>query len=155
MAKDRPKGSVEIRVIPYDGYVGLPDEVSDMNVPLMSARLKEAITAAGVDNINFSPVTLCNSETGQAYEYFAFNLVGLVVAADMTKSNITSHDGDFLGDSSVHDLIIDESKIGGLLMFRLKEKFAAIIVQKSVKESIEQHGIDTIKFVKPEDYMAL
>lgn len=154
-AKLRPKGDVEIRAVPYDGYVGLPPELSDTNVPVMSARLKEALIAAGVDNINFLPITLRNSETGQTYEYFAFNLVGLVGAADMTKSNITSHDGDFFGDSVVHDLAIDESKINGLLMFRLKEKFSAVLVHKSVKDTIESRGIDTLKFIDPKDYMAL
>lgn len=155
VATQHPNAPVEIRAVPHEGYTGFPDEFSDSNVPIMSARLKAAIEAAGVDNIKFLPVTLRNSETGQVYEYFAFNLVGLVAAADLASSNITSHDGDFIGDSQIYDLIIDESKCHGLLMFRLKEKFSAVLVHKRVKESIEQRGIDTLKFVRPEDYMAL
>ena len=121
----------------------------------MSARLKEAIESAGVDNISFLPITLRNPESGQAYPYFAFNLVGLISATDFAKSNITSPDGGFIGDSQIHDLAIDESACRGFLMFRLKEKFSAIFVHRRVKEVIERRGIDTLKFVKPEDFMAL
>ena len=154
-AASRPTDPVEIRVVPYDDYAGTPDEYSDNSVPLMSRRLKEAIEAAGVDNVNFHPVTLRNSETGATYEYFAFNLIGLVDAVDLRGSTITSHGGDFTGDSVVTDLAVDESSARELLMFRLKQKFSVILVHKRVKEAIERVGIPSVKFIAPEDFMAL
>ena len=155
LATARPQGPVEIDVVPYLGYGGGPDEFVDLNVPLMSKKLKETVQAAGVDNLNFYPVALRNTETGETYEYFAFNLIGLVDAVDLGKSTITSHDGDFVGDSSITDLAVNEEAARGLLMFRLKQKFSVILVHRRVKEAIERAAIPSVKFIAPEDFMAL
>jgi hypothetical protein len=155
IAQNRPSGPVEIRAVPYNGYTGLPDDYEDSSVPLMSKRLKQVMQSAGVDNIEFLPITLRNTETGQTYEYFAFNLVGLVSAVDFSKSKIGSHDGDFVGDSQIYDLVIDDSKCRNALMFRLAEKFSTILVHRTVKEAVERSGITSVKFIKPEDFMAL
>jgi hypothetical protein len=154
-ARQRPPGAVEIRAVPYDGYSGLPDDLQDTNVPLVSKRLKEAIESAGVDNNDFSPVTVRNADTGEVYEYFAFNLIGLVAAADPAGSEMTSRDGDFIGDTSISGLVIDESKCRDLLMFRLKEKFSVILVHETVKQAIERHGIASVRYIDPGDFMAL
>ncbi len=154
-AEQEPKKPVVINVVPYDGYAGLLDEFKDENVPLMSKRLKETIESAGVDNVKFYPVVLRNKKTKKTHEYFAFNLIGLVDAVDLGKSSITSHDGDFFGDSSITNLAVNEKAGRGLLMFRLKEKFSVILVHRKVKEAIEKAGITSVKFIAPEDFMAL
>lgn len=154
-AKGQPTGPIELRAVPHDGYSGSPDDFHDSNVPLMSKRLKEAIESAGVDNINFYPVTVRNTETGETYEYFAFNLIGLMSVIDYGKSDVSSHDGDFIGDSQIRTLAIDESKTRLALMFRLKEKFSVILIHRVVKEAIEHSGINTVNFVAPKDFMAL
>lgn len=155
LATKRPAGPVEIDVVPYLEYSGGPDEFVDLNVPLMSKKLKETVQGAGVDNLNFYPVALRNTETGETYEYFAFNLIGLVDAVDLGKSTITSQDGDFLGDSSITDLAVNEAAARELLMFRLKQKFSVILVHRKVKEAIERAAIPSVKFIAPEDFMAL
>jgi hypothetical protein len=155
VAQNRPAAPVEIRAVPYDGYNGLPDDFQDFTVPLMSKRLKQTLDSAGVDNISYLPVMARNTETGQTYDYFAFNLVGLVSAVDFKKSKIGSHDGKFVGDSQIYDLVIDESKCRNMLMFRLAEQFSTILVHQRVKEAIEKNGIKTVKFLKPEEFMAL
>jgi len=154
-AKQSPSGPVEIRAVPYYGYVGQPDDFQDFSVPLMSKRLKQVLQSAGVDNINFHPVTLRNTETGQTYDYYAFNLVGLVSAVDFSQSKIGSHDGDFIGDSQIHDLVIDDTKCRHALMFRMVEQFSTILVHRTVKEAVERSGITSVKFIRPEDFMAL
>lgn len=121
----------------------------------MSRCLKEAIQSSGVDNIDFLPITLRNTASNEAYEYFAFNLIGLVSAADRAASAMASHDGDFLGDTRIYGLTMKDSIGKDLLMFRLKEKFSVVMIHRTVKEAIERAGIGTIKFVKPEDFMAL
>jgi hypothetical protein len=151
----QPAGPVEIKAVPHDGYKGLPDEFQDNSVPLMSKALKEAIEAAGADNVRYLPVTLRNTETGETYEYFAFNLIGLMSAADPANSKMMSHDGDFLGDTSIRDLVVDDARARDLLIFRMKEKFSVILVHKSIKEAIELKKIGSVKFAKPEDFVAL
>jgi hypothetical protein len=155
IAADKPDGNVVIDAVPHEGFNGLPPDLHDHSVPLISARVKFALDAAGVNNIKYLPVTLKNPENGHKYEYFAFNLVGLISATNFSKSNVQSPDGDFIGDSQIHDLVIAEDKIHDLLIFRLAEKFSTIIVHSRVKESIEKNGIDTLRFLKPEEYMAL
>lgn len=155
LARSEPANSVEIRAVPHGGYAGMPDDFQDMNVPLMSKRLKEAVESAGVDNIYFRPVVVRNSDTGEAYEYFAFNLVGLVGAVELARSSLASHDGDFVGDSQIYDLAVEPSRTRGLLMFRLKEKFSVILIHRRVRDAIERAGIATVKFVDPANFMAL
>jgi len=155
LAEQQPQGPVVINAVYHGGYKGGSDEYLDSNVPLMSKRLKETIEAAGVDNVKFHPITLRNTKTGETYDYFAFNLIGLVDAVDFKKSTLTSHDGDFIGDSAIHDLVVDEKAGRGLLMFRLKEKFSVILVHKKIKEAVERSGITSVKFIDPKDFMAL
>jgi hypothetical protein len=155
VAQQRPAGPVEIAAVPYGGYQGGPDEYMDSNVPLMSKRLKEAIEAAGADNLNFYPITLRNAETGETYEYFAFNLIGLIDVVDLGQSTMTSHDGDFIGDTAISDLAVEEEAARGLLMFRLKQKFSVILAHKKIKEAVEAVGIPSVKFIEPGDFMAL
>lgn len=156
IARDRPGASpTVISAVPHDGYQGLPRELSDNSVPLMSARLKAAIEGAGVDNIDYHPVTLRNSATAATYPYYAFNLIGLVSATDFRKSVLESYDGDFKGDSAIKHLVLDPSKTGALLMFRLAEKFSTILIHARVREAIERAGIDTLRFTKPEDFYHL
>jgi hypothetical protein len=150
-----PDGPVELRVICHGGFQGNPPELSDFNIPLMSSRLKTALEDAGVDNVHFSPITLRNSESGKVYNYYAFNLVGLLSVVDFRKSDVVSLDGDFVGDSQIHNLSIKASDGESPLIFRMKEKFSAILVHKKVKLAIENAGIDTVKFTKPEDFFHL
>jgi len=150
-----PTGSVVIDAAPHDGYQGNPLELSDGEVPLVSDRLKQALIDAGVDNVDYYPVELKNKETGQTYEYFAFNIVGLVSAPDPSKSSVESYDGDYVGDSSIKDLVLDDTKTLNLLMFRLLQKFSTILIHERVRRHLEACGIDTLTFVRPEDYYHL
>lgn len=155
LAEKQPSDPIIINAVPYGGYGGPPDEYLDSNVPLMSRRLKECLESAGVDNVKFHAITLRNTETGQTYEYFAFNLIGLVDAVDLGKTTMTSQDGDFTGDTVISDLCVDDTKARGLLMFRLKQKFSVILVHRKVMDALERAAITSVKFILPEDFMAL
>jgi hypothetical protein len=154
-AAEVPTESAEIGAAQYGDFDGAPNDLNDFTIPLMSARLKAALGAAGVSNVQYAPVRIRNKTTGETYDYFAFNLVGLVAAADFEKSDLKSYDGDFTGETEIHSLTLDESRIGKLLMFRLKEKFSVIVVHRNVKEAIEHADITTLSFIEPKDFMAL
>ena len=106
-------------------------------------------------SLDYYPVILTNKESGQTYSYLAFNIVGLVSAVDFEASNTRVYDNKPVINVSIYDLVLDEQKIQDLLLFRLGEKSNTIIVHESVKQSIESAGIDTLQFIKPEDYMHL
>lgn len=147
---------IQVEFDAFRGYEGPPIEMQGTGIPLMSKRLADAVLAAGVDNVQFFPVDLRCKQTGKQYEYRAFNVVGLVAAADLGKSEYEVHDDDApVGDVSFESLALDEKKIGGLLLFRLAENVNAIIVHDKVRRAVLERGIDTVEFTKPEDWMHL
>ncbi len=140
---------------PFRGYQGPPVELLDACIPIMSKRLADALTEAGVDNIDFFSANLKNSVTGQLYDYMAFKVVGLVLAANLDKSKWESYDGITIADTSFESLAFDESKSKGLLMFRLAENINALMIHESVRNHILAKGINSLTFVRPEDWMHL
>jgi hypothetical protein len=146
---------INIDFEPFRGYVGPPRELVDVCIPIMSKRLADTLLEAGVDNVEFFPATLKNTITGQTYEYRAFKIVGLVAAADLSKSEWTSYDGKSVADVGFENLVLDKSKTRGLLIFRLAENINALMVHERVRKHIIANGIDTLTFVKPEDWVHL
>lgn len=147
---------ISIDYIPLREYRGLPREFKDTCIPIMSKRLCEALTTAGVDNIEYYPVLLNNVETGEVYDYFAYKIIGLVSAASIEESEFETYEDDQpLIDTSIIKLVIDKKKAHDFLLFRLAEKTSTIIVHENIKNEIENNGIDTIKFIKPEEYVHL
>ncbi len=140
---------------PLRGYQGPPLELVDVGIPLMTVRLATSLQEAGVDNVEFFPAVLTNTTTGQRFDYQAFNVVGVVAAADLGKSEWTSDDGVPVADVSFESLVLDESKAGGLKMFRLAENINALLVHEAVRDHILKRGIDTLKFVPPDEWMHL
>lgn len=105
------------------------------NVCVMSPRLVEVLQAAGVDNIQTFPTHITNTETGDRLErdYVFVNIVGMVSCADIAKSDTSP-----IGTSHYfHDLVIDESRTQGLLLFRLAESPFEVIVHENVATAIE------------------
>ena len=87
----------------YNGYSGLPPEYNGTNACVMSERLANALTNAGVDNIDYYPVILTNKESGQTYSYLAYNIIGLVSATTIESfsfSGLVIHSQV----RSIHDL---------------------------------------------------
>lgn len=129
-------------------------------LPLMSQRLYQVLLACGVDNLDVYPVELLDPKSGQTYtDYVAFNLIGPIAAADLSKSIYSiPDDSAAASDGAVRaadfdSLAIDESKARGALMFRLAESLNGIVVHESVKQAIEDSGIHTLTFIPPEKWV--
>ena len=108
---------------------------------LMSRRLVETLEGAGVDNLQKFEAELHDETSGEINRYFyVVNVVGLVAAADLSKSKSLP-----LGGGHVFtDLTVDPSKTQGLLVFRLAESLIDIIVHERVAKAIEAgkfHGV--------------
>lgn len=144
---------INIDFEPFRGYIGPPRELCDVGVPIMSKRLADALAEVGVDNLQLFPVILRNTVTGQVYDYQAYKVVGLVAAADLSASESTVHDNKPVADVSFEKLVVDESKPHSLLIFRLAEDISALLVHDKVRKHVLSRGIDTLKFIKPEDYV--
>ena len=147
---------VKIEFQTFQGYKGPPPELKDLGVTVMSKRLVDVLVQAGVDNLELFPAVLKNSSTGQEYDYFVYNLLGLVSAVDRNASEQETFNGEAPNmDVAIHKLVLDESKPHPYLMFRLAENVSTILVHHTIKEAIEHAGIDTLVFKKPEDYTHL
>lgn len=151
--KDNVPNPVELDFDSYRGYDGFPMEIEDLGIPVMSKRLCDVLTNAGVDNLELFPAKLKNNQTGQVFDYYVYNVLGLVAAMDLQKSEYETYKGEKpFADTTIHELAIDESKVNDLLFFRLAENVSTIIVHESIKLAIESAGIETVSFIKPEDY---
>ena len=122
-------------------------------IPIMRDELIRALQKAGVDNLEFFPAVLQDPGQGKEYDNFkAFNVVGLVACADpeasvlMGTSNSTRIDVDF------ESLVIDETKTGGALLFRLAESVSAVVVHEKVKTEVEASGIEGMIFLGPGEW---
>lgn len=119
---------------------------------LMSDAFLEAVRSAGVDNLDVYDAVLKGSDGSQHTGYKAFNVIGMVDAADMAKSRFSDPDGSRLIDASLDGLVIDPQKARGLLMFRLAQYTAAVMVHARVRAAIEARNFPNIIFREPTEF---
>lgn len=122
-------------------------------IPLFKRSLLAALAACGVDNIDAYNVDLRDPETDSVIrDYRAVNLIGMIAAADMAKSDATVHPGGpALIDVTFDKLVVDTSRTRQVKMFRLAEATKTILVHQSVKDHLEASGFDDLVFYRPEN----
>lgn len=127
----------------------------ELDAPLMSGPLVDALRSAGVDNLDTYDAVIRETRTGREHHgYKAVNIIGLVKAAD--ESSNTKELGlggkDGLIAAWFEDLVVSEEKARGMLFFRLAENVSTILIHKSVKEQIDAASIpggETLSFIHP------
>lgn len=104
---------------------------------LMSKRLVETIQACGVTNLQLFPAVITREDSREGLpDYLVVNIVGLIAAADMASSKSRP-----LADVQFFEkLVLDPSQARGLLMFRLAESRADVIVAAKVAQAIQAGG---------------
>jgi len=124
----------------------------EADVPLFSDVLIGALQACGVDNLQLYNVAITDPDNGQVHtNYKAVNVIGLISAADMEKSNATINpNGPPLIDVDFDGLVIDEAKAQDQLFFRLAESTNAIIVHEHVKQYLLSKGFTDLAFYETE-----
>ncbi len=120
---------------------------SDEPVPAMRLDLLECLLHVGVKNLELFDAVLLDTETGKEYkDYKAFNIVGRVSAADLERSSRMGVSDRSTISADFDSLVIDESKAGGLLLFRLAENLSAIVVDEKIKNEVERRKIPGLFF---------
>ena len=113
----------------------LPD-FWDSSIPAMSKRFVELLEGAGVTNLQKFSATVTSTEVQSVWkDYYAVNILGLIACVDFNKSEYTEI---FPGSFSFDKLAIDATKTNGLLLFRLQEDPAIILIHKSIGKYIAQ-----------------
>jgi hypothetical protein len=121
---------------------------------LWSDALIAAVREEAVDNFDTYDAVLLDPSTGKRYtDYKAVNIIGLVAAADLSKSKYSAPSGRPVIDTDFDSVVIDESKTYDLPLFRLAECVTAIVIHENVRKRIESRGIRYLDFVSPEKWI--
>jgi hypothetical protein len=121
---------------------------------LMSDDLVQALREAGVDNIDCYDAIVREESTGIEHtDYKAVNIVGVVRAANLTKSDATELGlaDDGLINVFFASLVLDEENTRGALLFRLAENVSYIIVHRKVRDHLLASGFERLSFEVPEE----
>jgi hypothetical protein len=126
------------RLVPE--YEGELKAMYEGSILLMRDDLIRALQEAGVDNLQLFPAAIHDEVNAREHtDYKAVNIIGLVSCANMAQSPRMDPDDDSeIIDVDFDSLVIDESKTGGALLFRLAESASAIVVHRSVRERAER-----------------
>lgn len=121
--------------------------------PIMSNEFYEALRQAGVDNLDVYDAVIRSEDDTIEYKGFkAFNIIGVVSAADLSRTRFSHDNPSRAIDASIESLGIDEKKAKGLLMFRLSEYVGAVIIHDRVKRSLEKKHFPYLEFQEPSEY---
>ncbi len=122
--------------------------------PILSDALLAVLRGAGVHNLDTYEVLIRSADGAVSLTgHKAFNLIGLVAAADLRRTLFTPGNASRHLDASIDSLVLDPAKTQGLRMFRLAENTSVIVVHHSVKAAIEAAGIAHIQFREPADFL--
>lgn len=120
--------------------------------PLFKRTLVDELMACGATNLDTYNVLIRDPQAASPVEdYWAVNIIGLISAADMQKSESIVHPGGpALVDVSFDRLVIDPARAGATKMFRLAESTKVILVHESVRDHLMARGFDDLSFHRPE-----
>ena len=139
--------------ITLDADDGVMLPMFNSEILLFSDALIGVLERAGVDNLDLYECVLSNPVTGTTFtDYKAVNIIGLVAAADMGKSKYQAPTG-LVTDVDFDSLVIDQARVGDLLLFRLAECVSGIVVHESVKRAVDASGIPYLDWVDPREWV--
>lgn len=134
----------------------LPHLLGDV-IPLVSPEFLEIIKLQKINNFQVFPAKITNSEIDYTIRnYYAFNVLGVVAAADMNTSKFdTIMEGDDEGVETplvlFKEVALQKDKVLGFDLFRLAEQPSKIICSNRIVDALTDNrpedgwGIDAIE----------
>jgi len=117
---------------------------------IMSAEFLEVLQSAGVENLDTYDATLESEDRAVVLTgYKAYNIIGLVSASDFANTEFSPDNPSRQIDASLRELVVDEKKAKGLLLFRLAESVDTILIHNSVKIVLETRNFKGVLFTPP------
>jgi len=117
---------------------------------LFAKRFIDLLAKHQINNIQYLNADVTYTATNEKVAYKVANIVGIVSGLDLDKSTvISSRQGNIL---EIEEMVLDEDKLSGHKIFRLKESIMHIVVHKSIKEAIEKAGLTGFMFLTDEEY---
>jgi hypothetical protein len=118
---------------------------------VFSDRLRKTLVAAGVDNVDYFPARLVHPVSGnRSDDYALVNVLGLVEAVDKSKSTMTGIGGRL--PPTLKQFTIDQKRAGDLRLFRLAESPRLIVIDESVKTTIEAAALDGVFIQRTQEW---
>lgn len=125
-------------------------------IPIMSHNLYNTIRLVGVDNLDVYKVEIRYQDGSLASDqYYAFNLIGKIAAADLANSTYDSDQPDNMIAMSFDSLKVDPEKTRETLMFRLAENITVVLVHEKIKLAVEEANIPYVCFHETSDIAIL
>jgi hypothetical protein len=149
--------AVELPVIEFVKTANNPGELLDyVNTmfpgEVISTKFRAALEAAGVENVDYYPARILDETTGRIHDdYWVANIVGVVQCMDRELSVYTPMAASPDLVREIEELHLSYPRVNGK-MFRLDEWFPLILVEESVRESIEANGLRGVRLVPAEGY---
>lgn len=116
---------------------------------IVSEPVKNLFLEFGGDYVEAFQIEI-NRRTEQ--EYFLINILGNIDCIDLERSEYELYAPEVLVLRKIFKLVLDENKIGGRHIFRVKNLRKEIVVSEQLKLAIEQANIDKATFTRVEDY---
>lgn len=133
---------------------GLMMPMFNSGVLLFSDEMITVLHKLGITNFQCFDTILRDTINNVDYtNYKVINIIGLVAAANLDMSDYNSHGETANIDTDFDSLSLDHSKIKGQRLFRLAESVNGIVIDEEVKIAFEEHGIEHLDFVLPEDWI--
>lgn len=129
-------------------------ELWETPLPMMTARLHQALCQLGVSNLDVYPVELTDSRSGKIIDdYLAFNLIGVIAAADLQQTRFAPGSPERMISADIDHLVVAPDRIAGAHMFRLGESVSAIVVDQQVRDGLIAAGFDTLSFLPADQWV--
>jgi hypothetical protein len=126
----------------------------DATIPLMHTELLDALRGSGVDNLDCYAASVTDIQTGEVERsYWAVNIIGVVRAADLSRSRFSDPSGRMRIDMDFDSLVVAPHAPRGALMFRLAECTTGLLVRSDLKVRLEAAGGFGLTFVEPEAWI--
>jgi hypothetical protein len=128
----------------------IPSDFMEAPYFIVSDRMRAALDAFGVDNIQYAPIVLQRLDLQQDYAGYSIgNVIGLVSCVDAAKSTYKQLSGS---KRVLRGFVVDEAQTQGLMLFRLKENRRLVLIAERLKQHLQSRGLagiyfqETIKF---------
>ena len=123
-----------------------PSDFLEWPCATVSLAMRDALVAAGVDNIDYGPVQLVREGGGARYGgYFLANVLGRVACVDWLRSG--SEEGEPL-----RSFEIDVAAARGLPIFRLAEAPSLLVVSARLRAALSRARLSGLVFQSASAY---
>jgi hypothetical protein len=143
-----PASQLHLKLSPRSGdYRGC---MIDGIVTLFHDIFRDELNRLGVDNIQYFPAELEDSEGEIEVGYSLINIIGLVDAADRSKSKMKlGNDGRI---NQLYSFSVDPKKAKGLRLFRIVGAQNLIIINQTLAEELDSFEPPGIWMISTEEY---